>query len=126
MANQITDLSLDQLRRAVSIKEQIARLESELNSIVGGRPAPSAAPSPTRRVAARKRGRGQLSPEARERIAEAQRQRWAKYKSGKAGQKAAAPRAKAGTRNRLSPEARAKIAEAARRRWARVRAGQGK
>ena len=67
-----------------------------------------------------------MSPEARERIAAAQRARWAKSRGAAvakpaASVSAAAPKAKTGKRPPLSPEAREKIAAAARRRWAAVK-----
>lgn len=59
-------------------------------------------------------GKRSLSPEARERIAAAQRARWAKAK-GKAGK--AAPR-----RRTISAAGRAAIAKAQRERWAKAKA----
>ena len=65
-----------------------------------------------------------MSPEARERIAAAQRARWAKSRGGASGKStvsASAPkRGRKGPRT-MSPEARAKIAAAQRRRWAASR-----
>jgi hypothetical protein len=124
--------STTQLKRAVEISERIEQLQRELNSILGSSaPAASAsvsaAPAPT---AKRGRGRrkGNLSPEARERIAAAQRLRWAKAKGAAPAAAPAAPAAasKAGRKGRggkrvISAEARAKMAEAARRRWAAVK-----
>lgn len=69
-----------------------------------------------------RRGRkNSLSPEARERIAAAQRKRWAA--AGKAKGKSAAGSTTAGKQSRrMSPAARARIAEAARKRWAAAKA----
>jgi hypothetical protein len=109
-------LSLDQLKQAVQLKEQIAALESELAAILGGA-APASAPAPaqgavvprrrgrppgkraetghivpaqsapsTPAVTAKKSGRGGariMGPEARARIAAAQKARWAKYRATK-------------------------------------------
>jgi hypothetical protein len=60
-----------------------------------------------------------ISAAGRERIAEAQRQRWAKLKgkSGKTKSAAVAPK-----RRTMSAAARKKIAAAQRARWAKVRA----
>jgi hypothetical protein len=66
--------------------------------------------------------RGKLSAAARERIAEAQRQRWAKVKSGQAKSGPSAPK-KGRT---MSAAARKKIAAAQRARWAKVKASQKK
>jgi hypothetical protein len=104
----LSHLSLDLLRRAVGIREQIEALESELAGIIGGSTTPSAS---------RRGGRRTMSAEARARIAAAQRRRWAKQK---AGNYSAAP-ARRG-RRRMSPAARARIAAAAKARWARAKA----
>lgn len=115
--------STSQLKRALDLSERIEQLQRELNSLLGGS-APAATSSSAAPAApgqrGRRRRRGKLSPEARERIAAAQRARWAKAK----GQAAPAPAAaaKPGRKRRgkrvVSAEARAKMAEAARRRWA--------
>jgi hypothetical protein len=83
------------------------------------------AATPVRRRGRRKRV---MSAEARARIAEAQRQRWAasrKQGGSKAGAKAAgakAAKAKPAAKKRtMSPEARKRIAEAQRKRWAAVK-----
>ena len=69
-----------------------------------------------------------MSPEARERIAAAQRARWAAQRGGKpAAAKAVAAKpaaGKRGGRRQLSPEARERIAAAQRARWAAVRKGK--
>lgn len=73
-----------------------------------------------------------MSAEARSRIAEAQRARWAKSKGGDSSGSTAAgaetkssaskPGPKKGKKRTMSPEGRARIAEAARRRWAKLKA----
>ncbi len=65
-----------------------------------------------------------MSAEARERIAAAQRARWAKQRGGNGAKPAAVekPEAKRGGRRQLSPEARERIAAAQRARWAAARA----
>jgi len=127
-----------QLKRALELSERIEKLQQELDSVLGGTSSPAAAPakdaasSPADTVKRRGRRKGNLSPEARERIAAAQRARWAKTKgtavAKPAPEKAAKPGKvgrppKAGGKRVISPEARAKMAEAARRRWALVRKG---
>lgn len=76
--------SIDQLSRAIEVKKQIEKLEAELAAILSGvgstgrgvgRP-PKA--DKGEKVAGRKKR--QMSPEAREKIAAAQRARWAKQK----------------------------------------------
>ena len=130
--SQISTPSIDRLKRAVEVAEQIEKLQSELASILGDKQA--AAPAPVAKAAkvavSKPAGKGKrtMSPEARERIAAAQRARWAKSRGAAvakpaASAAAAAPKAKVKTGKRppLSPEAREKIAAAARRRWAAVK-----
>jgi hypothetical protein len=71
-------LSVDQLTRALEITKQIEKLEAELASVFGGR-----VKSPRGVVKAEKvdgRKKRNMSPEAKEKIAAAQRLRWAKQK----------------------------------------------
>ena len=72
------------------------------------------------------RGRRTMSPQARARIAAAQRARWAKQKGGSASKassdKTASNGATAKPKRRMSPAARKAIAEAARKRWAAAKA----
>ena len=136
--SQISTPSIDRLKRAVEVAEQIEKLQSELASILGDKQAVASAPvakvakaAKVAKVAASKpagKGKRTMSPEARERIAAAQRARWAKSRGAAvakpaASAAAAAPKAKVKTGKRppLSPEAREKIAAAARRRWAAVK-----
>lgn len=81
--------SVDQLKRALAIKEQIASLEAELTSVLGGTAAPAAATAKrkyTKKAAAvvadapKKRT---MSAEGRARIIAAQKARWAKSKKEK-------------------------------------------
>lgn len=88
----MNNLSVQQLRKVLEIKEKIEQLNSELDSVLSGsgggsrRAAVSLpAQSKGRRgrppgPAKKKGGRGPMSDEARARIAEAARLRWAKAK----------------------------------------------
>jgi hypothetical protein len=105
----LENLTVGQLRQVVAIKEQIERLEAQLNSIAGGDGHAGAA-SPKRRV---------MSASARARIAAAQRLRWAK-KRGRGAAPAAAVK-KAG-RRKVSPATRARLAAVAKARWAKAKA----
>ena len=96
------------------IAEIRAQLAGEVIAVAGAEAKPAAT---------KKRGRRRrvLSAEAREKIAAAQRARWAASRKG-APAKAAPAKKKAATAKRtLSPEARARIVEAQRKRWAAVR-----
>lgn len=104
----ITDLSVEQLRKAAGIKEQIAKLEQELEAVLGGKSG-----------AVTKAKSGGMSPAARAKISAAVKARWAKVKSN---QKPAKPSGK----KTMSPAARAKIAAAAKARWAKIKAAKGK
>lgn len=92
----------EQLRRALQVAEQIESLQSQLDALLGGgsgtgakrgrrpgRPAKTqtsdtsgveAESAPAKKKRGRKKGARVMSPEARERIAAAQRKRWAKQK----------------------------------------------
>ena len=77
--------SLEQLKRAAKVAEQIAKLEAELQSILSsgkprGRKAASSPISVTTEAKPRKKRARNISPEARARIAEAQKARWAKFR----------------------------------------------
>ena len=65
--------SADQLKRALAVTQKIAQLEAELASILGGKAAGKGSTGVKRN----------MSPEARERIAAAQRLRWAKARKEK-------------------------------------------
>jgi hypothetical protein len=121
--------SISQLKRAIEISERIQQLQRELDSILGSSgqvsaASPSPAPAATGKRGGRRRRKGNLSPEARERIAAAQRARWAKVK-GTTSVAAPVESKKPGRKRRgkrvISAEARAKMAAAARRRWAAVK-----
>lgn len=66
--------SVPQLRQALKLAEKIEELQKELNSLIGE----SSGAGLTGEKPKKKRGRPPMSPEAREKIALAQRQRWAK------------------------------------------------
>ena len=116
MTNTLSNISVAQLKRAVTIREQIEGLQAELSAILdGGSVAPVVA-EPA--VPGKRRT---MSASARAKIAAAQRLRWAKAKGGSTA--AAAP-AVPGKRT-MSASARAKIAAAQRLRWAKVKKTEG-
>jgi hypothetical protein len=74
-------LSAKQLYQAASLWEKIEALEADLAAILGG-----AVPGPSKRTAApatTKKRKRTMSPEARAKIAAAQKARWDKQKSAK-------------------------------------------
>jgi hypothetical protein len=105
------NITVQQLKRAVAIKEQIENLERELSGILGA--------SGSNGATAGSQGRRTMSAAARARIAAAQKRRWAKTN------RATTPAVPKKGRRRMSAAARAKIAAAAKARWAKAKA-QGK
>jgi hypothetical protein len=113
----LQNLSVEQLRKVVAIKEEIEQLEAKLAKVGGGRPrgrppgaAAAAAPVVRRR-------RKKMSAAAKARIGAAQRARWAKIKRGKT-----APAKKVKKKRRVNAATRARLAAVARARWAKVKA----
>ena len=106
-------ISLEALKEAVSIKEQIASFETRLAKILHGGGGDAADPFlTTQSVPLVKRGRKKMSAAARAKIGAAQKARWAKQK-GIAS--VARPTKK---KRRMSPEGRARIIAAQKKRWA--------
>ena len=129
-SRSLSDLSVTELRKVLQIKEQIATLETQLKAVLGASGAAASITAPSAKPGKRG-GRRKLSPEARERIAAAQRARWAARRGGKPAVKsatvvkpAAGKPGKRGGRRKLSPEARERIAAAQRARWAASRGGK--
>ena len=83
-----------QLKKAVIISEKLDALEAELAAILGGSSKPAKTAKEPKTPKAKKTKRV-MSPEAREKIAAAQRKRWAKSKKAdkKEAAKQAAPKA---------------------------------
>jgi hypothetical protein len=94
---------------------QIAELRQLLT---GGSPELAATPEPMRK-------RRKMSAAARQRIAEAQRKRWAAAKTPTTTAKTAEPGAKKPKR-KLSAAGRQRIIDATKKRWAAVRAAATK
>jgi hypothetical protein len=105
MSTSMSNVTVAQLKRAIVLRENIEKLETELAGILGG----------TTFHAANGNGRRHMSAAARARISAAQKLRWAKQKKGK-------PAAKAKGRRKMSAAARARIAAAARARWKKAKA----
>ncbi len=113
----IENLTPSQLRKAAQLKEQIARLQGELNQLAG---APA-----VKTVAAKAapKKKGGMSAAGRARIVAAQKARWAKIKAAKAT--VVAPAAKPAKKKFvMSAAAKAKISAAAKARWAKIKAAK--
>jgi hypothetical protein len=106
MSNIFSNVTVQQLKRAIKLKTKLETLQGELDGILG---ALGSAPS----ASTTKRG---MSAAGRKRIALGQKKRWAKLKA-----KGVASSGKR-QRRKMSPAARARIAASARARWAKVKA----
>jgi hypothetical protein len=113
----ISKLTVAQLEKAVAIKRQIETLEQELESLNGNN-APISSP-------ARVRNNSGWTPEARARLAAAQKARWARARKNadsKAASASAVVAEKPKKKRKMSAEAKARLSEAAKARWAKVKA----
>jgi hypothetical protein len=122
------DHPIDKLEAALSLRKQIAALQNKLSGLFGSDDKPPKGRSSASKAATtspiKRKGKRTMSPEARERIAAAQRARWAKTK-GTSPAVAKAPAANATKKKRqLSPEGRARIVAALKARHAAKRAAQ--
>lgn len=111
----LSTLTSAQLIKAAKLKEQIAKLEKELNALFG-----SSAPVKTSAKPVRKKGK--MSAAGRARIVAAQKARWAKIKGTKA--KPAAKTVSKPAKRKISAEGLARIKAAQKARWAKVKAAK--
>jgi hypothetical protein len=103
----IYDLTINQLKRAVVIKEQLSRLGDELRSIFDG--AKGAMSASNKRT---------MSASTKKKIAAAQKARWAKLRRANEPPRSATLAAKA-TNKSMSPAARAKLSAKLKAYWAK-------
>lgn len=118
--------TIQELKRAVVLSEKIQELQRELDAVLGGSFSSSSGPATSISKPAKgtRKGKRTMSPEAREKIAAAQRRRWKLSKAEAKGGKAApvtGKSAKKRKKSRMSPEGLAKIKAAQARRWAAYR-----
>lgn len=114
--------TINTLKRAVALAEQIENLQAELASILGSGKAVSHAV--TESIAPAKRGRkkrAKVSAEGLANIRAAQQARWAKVKGKSAPTKSSAPVGKK-KKGKMSAAGRAAIVAAQKLRWAKVKA----
>jgi hypothetical protein len=117
-SNPLMQLSLEQLKQAIVIRERIESLEAKLGALLGGTPQTGATP-----LSLKKQAKG-LSASGRTRIAAAQKARWARTKLATKLTAVASPaRPKVKTKT-MSPEARARIASSQKARWAKLKAAK--
>jgi hypothetical protein len=110
----LQNLTVEQLRKVVAIKEKIEALEAKLAKVGGGR-GPGRPRGAVAAPVVRRRRR--MSAAAKASIAAAQRARWAKVKGRKA-----APTANVKKKRKVNAATRARLADIARARWAKVKA----
>jgi hypothetical protein len=120
-----TRASLPNLQRALAIAEQIQTLENELRSIfnaeaLAGTEAGNGLKAKSKPSKAT--GKRFVSPEARAKMAAAQRARWAK-KNGASAPALSKPAPAAKKKRVLSPEGRARIVAALKKRHAAAKKG---
>jgi len=110
----IFNLTINQLKRAAAIKEQIEDLNHELRSILGTPARSGSAPKKTRT----------MSASARQAIAAAQKARWAKIQGAKPATFSAKPAAKAKKKKTMSRAVKAKLSAKLKAYWAAKKAGK--
>ena len=109
----LSDLTINQLKRAAAIKEQIEALNKELRSILGASAKSGAAPKKKRT----------MSASVKRKIAAAQKARWANLRRAKSAARSAKPAAKA-KKKTVSPATKAKLSAKLRSYWAAKKAGK--
>jgi len=109
----LLDLTVNQLKRATAIKEQIEKLNQELGSIFGV-PAKSRAASTKKRT---------MSASVKKKIAAAQKARWANLRRAKSATRPVKPATKA-KKKKFSAATRAKLSAKLKAYWAAKRAGK--
>ena len=112
--NQLEQLTIGQLKRAIEIRESIEALQKELVQILGGETPTPQAPEPELPTA---KGRKKFSPATRAAMAKAQKARWAKIWRGD-GPASNTEKPK----RKMSEAGRAAIAAGAKLRWAKAKA----
>src|SRR6266700_2290960 len=103
--------SIDQLRRAIQISEEIALLEAELNAVLGEEAKAAMLDRALSSPMVQARKKGGMSALGRARIAAAQKARWAKVKASQPA--ATTPAAPTKKRRTISAAHRAKLKAAA-------------
>ena len=117
----LNNLTLEQLKEAISIKEEISTLERRLTAVLGGTKVTT--PS-VQAGKAKTKGGFKRSAETLARMKASQQARWANIRAAKAGTSStatSAPKSSAkGSKRKsgLTPEGRAKLAASMKARWA--------
>ena len=109
----LLDLTINQLKRAAEIKQQIDDLNRELGSILSESTKPGVAVNKT----------WSMSASVKKKIAATQKVRWAKIQGAKAATPLAKPATKAKKKS-MSPAARAKLSAKLKAYWAAKKSGK--
>lgn len=113
MSTLLNSLSVQQLRKAATLKEKIQSLEKELGQLLGSSTKPAADAVPKKKW--------KMSKAARAKISAAATARWAKLKGSKPAVK---PARKA--RRKMSAAAKARLSAKMKIAWARRKARKAK
>jgi hypothetical protein len=126
--SSVNQLTVQQLRQAANLKEQIESLEKQLSQLLGSTQKSAAAPVAAKDAPKKKGG---MSAAGKAKIVAAQKARWAKVKAAKAAVKPTATATKVAViakpvkkKFTMSAAAKAKISVAAKARWAKVKAAK--
>ena len=115
--SSISNLSVQQLRKAATLKERIQSLEKELNQLLGSTVASVAGPAP-------KKKKFKMSASAKAKISAAAKLRWAKIKGATPAKTVTAkPAAKKG-KGKMSPAVKAKLSAKMKALWAARKAAK--
>ena len=109
----LLDLTVNQLKRAAAIKEQIEALNKELRAMLAAPATSGAAP----------KGNGAMSAAVKRKIAAAQKARWANLRRAKSAALSVKPAATA-KKKTMSPADRAKLSAKLKAYWAAKKAGK--
>jgi hypothetical protein len=110
--SSITNLSVQQLRKAATLKEKIQSLEKELGQLLGSTAAPGVATG-------FKKKKFTMSAAAKAKISAAAKARWAKIKG-----KTVATTASKKTKGKMSAATKAKLSAKLKAIWAKRRAAK--
>jgi hypothetical protein len=111
--SSITNLSVQQLRKAATLKEKIQSLEKELGQLLGSTTAPGVATES-------KKKKFTMSAAAKAKISAAAKARWAKIK----GKTVAATVPTKKTKGKMSAATKAKLSAKLKAIWAKRRAAK--
>ena len=114
--SSISNLSVQQLRKAATLKERIQSLEKELNQLLGSTVASVAGPAP-------KKKKFKMSASAKAKISAAAKLRWAKIKGATPAKTVTAKPAKKG-KGKMSPAVKAKLSAKMKALWAARKAAK--